>query len=346
MKLSSARVRRPALLVASLATAVALAGCGGEKSESGDDASTPAASDGAFPVTIDTAYGEVTVEERPERITVLTSTYLELLPYLDERPTVSSDDDETIETYLPWLGDADRGEVDTGLLDADWAPSPEAIAKWEPDLILTDIWNVDEKLYEQLSAVAPTYVGIEDDTQTSWQDHLASIASLTGHDPAVVDEVEADLAADFAAAAERLPGLQGRSYVIPVFKDNQFWPTEYGNAPLMALGLEPSARQPHGDVTSGDVDTISRENMDQLDEDVVVVAASGAESAETIDKLYASLRKDPRLGELPAVQNGTWLYLDGPQWSAINGGTPLSYRWWLDQVLPELERSALNQSAE
>ncbi|GAA1524604.1 ABC transporter substrate-binding protein [Nocardioides humi] len=343
MKLSTAHPRCPALLAATMVAVLALAGCGSD-TPAADDASAPASADGAFPVTIDTAYGEVTVEAKPERIVVLTSTYLELLPYVDEKPLTSPDDDEAL-AWAPWLGEVDKGEVDTDLINADWAPSPEAIATWEPDLILTDIWNTDEKLYKQLSQVAPTYVGIETDTQTSWQDHLASLATLTGHDTAVVDEVEAELSADFDAAAERLPGLQGRSYVIPVFKDDQFWPTEYGNEPFVALGLEPGGHQPHGEVTSAEVDTFSLENIDQLTEDVVIVAASGAESQETIDKTYASLKADPRVADLPASENGTWIYLDGPQWSAINGGTPLSYRWWLDQVLPELEESALNQRA-
>lgn len=342
----SKTVRPRSLVALLLALALALAGCSNSTDTAADDPGTEnaEAADGPFPVTIDTAYGEVTVEEKPERIVVLTTAYLELLPYLDEKPLASLENDDSL-TWAPWLEGIEMGETDTDLVDGDWAPSPEAIAKWDPDLILTDIWNVDEKLYEQLSDVAPTYVGIETDTQTSWQKQLASLASLTGHDPAIVDEVEADLAADFDAAAEKLPGLQGKSFVIPVyFTDNQFWPTEYGNDPLIALGLEPSDQQPHDGETVTEADTISRENVDQLTEDVVVIAASGAVDQEQIDKTFASLRKDPRVADLPASKNGTWLYLTGPEWTAINGGTPVSYRWWLDQVLPELEKSALNQS--
>lgn len=334
-----------------LASVLALAGCAAEapgaEAPASSRSSSPAAESEAFPVTIDTAYGEVTVPEKPERIVVIDSTYLELLPYLDEVPIASSVDDETIENYQPWLRDAERGEVDTGLLDSNWSPSPEAIAALDPDLILTTIWAVDEQLYTQLSQIAPTYVGIETDTQTSWQDHLTALAQLTGHDTGIVAEVDAELDADFAAAAAKLPGLQGKSYIIPVYyTDNQFWPTEYGNDPLIALGLVPSERQPHGDVTSADVDTISQENIEQLTEDVVIIASSGAVAAEVIEQTFASLQSDPRVAQLPASENGTLLYLDGPQWVAINGGSPLSYRWWLDQVLPQLEASALNQSGQ
>lgn len=329
-------------LAALIGVVLCLTACGTAGEE---EAADPGTSDGgAFPVTIDTAYGKVTVEKEPERIVVLNDTYLELMPYADAEPLVSVSDDASIEEYAPWMIEVERGEIDPKLLDGNWAPAPEAIAKWEPDLILTDIWSMDEPLYKTLSQIAPTYVGIETDTQTSWQDHLASIASLTGHDPAVVEEVEADLAADFDAAAESLPGLQGKSFIIPVYKDNQFWPTEYGNDPFISLGLEPSEKQPHGDVTSADVDTISQENIDQLTEDVVVVDASGAVSPKDVERLYADLQEDPRVAAAPASKNGTWIYLTGNQWSAINGGTPLSYRWWLEQILPTLEESALNQS--
>lgn len=344
--LGTARKRITTVLAGVIAAGLALTGCAGG-TPSASETTAPAAESGAFPVTIDTAYGEVTVDEKPERIVVLYSTYLELLPYLGEVPLASTDDDETLEVYQPWLLEVDRGEVDTGLLDANWSPSPEAVAALDPDLILTSIWSVDEQLYEQLSQIAPTYVGIETDTQTSWQDHLTALAQLTGHDTAIVEEVEAELTADFASAAEKLPGLQGRSYIIPVFfTDNQFWPTEYGNDPIMALGLVPSEQQPHGDVTSADVDTISQENIELLTEDVVFIASSGAVAPEVIDETFASLQADPRVAELPASRNGTFIYLDGPQWAAINGGTPTSYRWWLDQLLPQLEASALNQSAQ
>lgn len=114
----------------------------------------------------------------------------------------------------------------------------------------------------------------------------------------------------------------------------------------MALGMVPSAQQPHGDVTSAEVAKISRENIDKLTEDVVFLASSGAVSKEVIDETFAAVKKDPRVAELPASKNGTWLYLDGNQWNAINGGTPLSYRWWLTQVLPTLQGSALNAATK
>lgn len=349
MRLSTARRRSTALLAGALGAALALSGCASNTAEA---ESTPEAttSDEAFPVTIDTAYGEITLEEKPEKIVALGGTFVDLLGFVDEDVVAFANAQQTEEEFLstsPWMEGRYEGAPDPSLITAEGTADVEAIAALDPDLIVTSIWTINEQIYEQLSQIAPTYSGIETDTQTSWQDNLASLAALTGHETSVVDEVEEELAADFEAAAARLPGLQGKSFIVPIYYDNQFWPTEYGNDPITALGLVPSDQQPHDGVTSSEVDTISQENIELLTEDVVFIGSSGSVAAEDRAELYASLQADPRVAELPASQNGTLIYFtDQAQWVAINGGNPTSYRWWLDQIVPQLEESALNQSAE
>lgn len=335
--MSTTHLRRSALAAAVIA-GLALTGC-----TTSSQAETDGSSNGGlFPVTIDTAYGEITVPEDPERILVLTTTYLELLPYLGESPIASPDDDESIETYSPWLVGTDRGEEDPSLLDADYLISPEAVANWEPDLILTDIWNADEALYGQLSQIAPTYVGIETDTNTSWQDHLTALAALTGNDAAVTERIQADFDAALAESAGAVPGLAGASFQVAALGgDEQLWLTEYANAPLLALGLVPGEGQPTDGEEGATAPTYSQENVDQLTADVLFVAT---EHRDPEGAWRTALEADPRVAALPSSANGTFVYLTGPQWSAVNGGTPLSVRWWLDEILPTLEASALNQA--
>ena len=65
---SGDRTEQRLLLVAAVALAtlaIALTGCSAEPAAAPD--STPAA-DGAFPVTIEHAFGETTIEEAPERV--------------------------------------------------------------------------------------------------------------------------------------------------------------------------------------------------------------------------------------------------------------------------------------
>ncbi|WP_066904597.1 ABC transporter substrate-binding protein [Millisia brevis] len=344
-------VGRPihAALVGVLGAAMALAGCASDSA--GSDASTTAsaAADGAFPATIDTAYGEVTVDEKPERIVVFTDSYLDLLDILGERPTAWADGYGGEAAFLewnPWLAGTYDEPGDPNLLTAEYAPSAEAVAALDPDLILTDVWNVDEPLYQQLSQIAPTYVGIDTDTQTSWQDNLNALALLTGHDPSIVADTEAKLDDTFAAAADRLPGLRDKTFQVPVFNGTppQLYLSEYGNEAIARLGLVPGNGQPTDGDGGLEVAPISLENIEQLDADVVFVAAAGSLGDDVIDESFAALRADPRLADLPAERNGALLYLTSAQWLAVNGGTPASYTWWLDQVVPQLEQSALNRS--
>jgi len=199
-------------------------------------------------------------------------------------------------------------------------------------------------MYEQLSQIAPTYVGIETDTNTAWQDDLTALAALTGNDPAVVAEQEADLEAALADSAEKVPGLQGTTFFVAALGDGeQLWLTEYAAAPVLGLGLEPGEGQPLLGEDAADAPTFSQENIDQLTADVVFIAAENRDPSGTF---RAALEADPRLADLPASKNGTLIFLDPGQWNAVNGGTAASVQWWLTQIVPLLEDSALNQTGQ
>ncbi len=344
--------RITALLAGMLITILCLVGCAGNTTSANNTSesaspTSPTPDVGNFPATIDTAYGEITVDKKPERIVALDSGYVELLAFLDEKPVVFASylsDNEELLTYSPWLAGTYQGEPDPSLFTADYQPSAEAVAAWKPDLILTTIWQTDEQLYKQLSQIAPTYVGIEPDTNTDWQANLAALATLTGHDAAVVDQVQADLDAALAAAAGRLQGLQGKTFhVAALGPDEQLWLTEYANAPLVGLGLKPGEGQPVSGEQAASAPKFSKENVDQLTADVVFVAT---EHRDPSGEWQAALDADPRVAALPASQNGTLIYLTAPQWNAVNGGSPASVQWWLDEVVPLLEKSSLNQSGQ
>jgi iron complex transport system substrate-binding protein len=339
------RTRTTSLLVTLVGAALALTGCAAQTTAADDVA--PSSDTAGFPVTIDTAYGEVTVAEAPERIVALSGRHLELLTALDETPVAFADytsDDEQFVASYPWLEGTYEGEPDPNLFTAEYQPSPEAIAALEPDLILTNIWQTDEKVYEQLSQIAPTYVGIETDTNTAWQDDLTALAALTGHDEQVVDDAEAELDSALSAATEKLAGLQGKSFYVAALGDGeQLWLTEYAAAPLLGLGLEPGDGQPVEGSEAADAPTFSQENIDQLTADVVLIAA---ENRDPSGEFRAALEADPRLAELPASKNGTLIFLDPGQWNAVNGGTATSLIWWLDQIEPVLDESELNRGAQ
>ena len=61
------RTRTAVTALAAAATALVLTGCAGQAADAGGPGSAPSA-DGAFPVTIEHAYGETTIDAQPERV--------------------------------------------------------------------------------------------------------------------------------------------------------------------------------------------------------------------------------------------------------------------------------------
>ncbi|OZE91999.1 ABC transporter substrate-binding protein [Rhodococcoides fascians] len=356
MKTLAAPRRATALLAGLVSVGLVLAGCSSDSSDgatngaSSDSASSDSASsDGAFPVTIDAAYGDVTVEEKPERIVAVGTDWIGLLDVLGEKPIAVSGEASDLDDY-PWLQGLYDGDFNADLYTAEGMDSPEAIAALDPDLILTSVWSADEQVYDRLSSIAPTYVGLETQDEggdTSWQDNLASLAALTGHDEKIVDETEAKYEATLSEAAAKLPGLQGKTFQLGVLDgdDQQLWLTEYANEPIEALGLTPGDGQPtgEGDSVAANAPKYSLENIDQFSADVVFIVTH--EYADPENTFRTAFEADPRVPELAAAKNGTLVYLYGPQWLAVNPPTPSSVQWWVDEVVPQLEASALNTGA-
>jgi iron complex transport system substrate-binding protein len=351
MNTLSASRRATALIAGLVSVGLVLAGCSSDSSDgaSSDAPASEASSTGAFPVTIDAAYGDVTVEEKPERIVAVGTDWIGLLDILGEKPIAVSGEASDLDDY-PWLQGLYDGDFNADLFTAEGTDSPEAIAALEPDLILTSVWGVDEQLYERLSSIAPTYVGLETQDEggdTSWQDNLTSLAALTGHDEKIVEETEAKYDAALSDAAATLPGLQGKTFQLGVLDgdDQQLWLTEYANEPIEALGLTPGDGQPtgEGDSVAANAPKYSLENIDQLSADVVFVVTH--EYADPENAFRTAFEADPRVPELAAAKNGTLVYLYGPQWLAVNPPTPSSVQWWLDEVVPQLQASTLNAGA-
>ena len=181
--------------LAVLAVAVLFtAGCGG--AAEGDDEGTT--SSRAFPVTVDTAFGEVTVDEEPVRVVALGWSDAETALALGVQPVGASD----------WLGFGGEGVGPWAEGRYDEAPeiietlepSYEAIAALEPDLILDTRSDGTQERYDLLSAIAPT-VGQPEGVgpyQTTWQQQLELVGQALGKDDeaaALQDEVDRAFAA-------------------------------------------------------------------------------------------------------------------------------------------------------
>lgn len=224
-------------------------------------------------------------------------------------------------------GPRDLGTFDPGLLGIDGVLAAEQAATYEPDLILGNVWSVDEGTYSDISRATPTYVGATDGNP-DWTDTLRDVAALTGTTNRA-EKVIDDLDARFSESRDVLPGLQGKTYnYVGYFGSNEF---AYGNGSwLDGFGLEPSDSQDNSQSGA----TVAMENLPLLDADILTIFVQSGSPDD--------IRKDPRFADLPSVRNGTVTFLDFTQALAVTAPGPHSLTWAIDLVQPTFETSGLN----
>lgn len=204
-----------------VAVTAALAGCAagddgtgqtagattGESSTAGSSAS------GAFPQTIDTAFGEVTIDEEPERIVALGWGDAEVAIAFGVQPVGASD-------WLAFGGDGlgpwvEEGYTTTPEIIGTLDPSYEQIAALEPDLILDVKSSGDQDRYERLTQIATT-VGVPEGAEsylTSTEQQVTIIGQALGQ-PERAAELLADIDDAYAQAASDHPQWQGKTATV------------------------------------------------------------------------------------------------------------------------------------
>ncbi|WP_029434150.1 iron-siderophore ABC transporter substrate-binding protein [Blastococcus sp. URHD0036] len=215
--------RVPTRTAALVAAALLLAGCGDDgdddaQSGGGDGGSS---SSGAFPVTIETAFGDVTIDEEPITVVALGWSDAETALALGVQPVGASD-------WLAVGGDGLGEWVEESYDEAPeiietLEPDLEAIAALEPDLILDTRSSATQERYDSLSQIAPT-VGQPEGVgpyQTSWQQQLELVGQALGR-TAEADELAADLEQRIADAAAEHPEFEGVEVAVGAYTSEGF----------------------------------------------------------------------------------------------------------------------------
>ncbi|WP_082376188.1 ABC transporter substrate-binding protein [Nocardiopsis sp. NRRL B-16309] len=169
-----------------LGLALALTACGAT-----DSASEPAetGSDGAFPVTVDDALGEVTIEAEPERIVSLSPTATEMLFAIGAGEQVEAADE-----YSNFPEDAPTTDL------SGFTPNVEAIVEYDPDLVL--LARSSEDTAPQLEDVGvPVLVMDDAATLDDAYAQMRLLGEATGHAEAADAEAER-VEAEFDAVVE------------------------------------------------------------------------------------------------------------------------------------------------
>jgi len=331
-------------LAAVTVLAAALAGCstGSTTSSSASDAepsSTTSVDPDAFPVTIEHALGETTIESEPTRVATLGWTDHDHALALGVVPVGA--------TKIAWGGN-DGGSTDwfdaaveeagadapVRYDDADGAPVDE-IAELAPDLILATNSGITEAEYAKLSKIAPVVAYPEAPWTTDWQTSLEMVGEALGR-TALADEVAADTEATIEQAAEDNPELQGAELIYGYLAATDlstvgmYAPEDPRVSILRDFGMVDAPAVADAIKPGEFYGTVSAEKAADLDSDVFVTWVDLPDAAETIEN-------DKLLGQIPAIADGHW-YAETDKQNAMasTNPTPLSIPVIVSDFLPHV----------
>ncbi|QCB26355.1 iron-siderophore ABC transporter substrate-binding protein [Streptomyces sp. SS52] len=335
--------RRLAAALSAAALGVGLlAGCGSESDDSADRAGgdSPAAG-GAFPVTVEHAFGTTKVTEAPERVVTVGYTDdqtvlafgIKPVGMVDQYPNPAGQSPD-INTQWPWVKDEwgdTRPEV--VMKNGDDGPNYEKIAALRPDLIVAVYSEIDQAGYDKLSKIAPTVARTKAEKEpfsAPWQDNALHIAKALGK----VEEGEkkvADIQAKLDTARKEHPEFANQTAVVLSWYEKSVAPfTSTDVRGRLVTGLGFKYQTEIDKVAGGDFyTTLSPERVDLVDVDRVFVINDQADQD--------ALKKFELFTNLNAVKNGKVSYLldsEGPAvGAAISQGTLLSMPYAIDELV-------------
>lgn len=308
---------KPGIVLLSLLIAmIVLSACGNnagnnnaaassEPSTSADAAS--AAPSEATERTVTDAMGHsVTIPANPQK--VLASYLEDPLVALGVKPVAqwSVADGKSVQDYLQ----SSLSGVPTIAYDL----PPEQVASFAPDLILIDSESAVEKgLYEQYSAIAPTYV-LGDAVRGDWRKSLETIADLLGKQDeatkvlADYDQKAKDTKAKIEAAAgqQSVAALWLTQKTFYMVKDT----VASGDVLYHDLGFaEPALASEVSKNATGDWTAVPIEQIAKLDADQIFLLNSDGPDSETLKSGIWQGLKAVKNGNVHEVdQKGGWLY--------------------------------------
>ena len=339
--LFSGQRRAASLAVAALAAAALLAGCSStddvaDAATSGTSTSTTAvalAEDGAFPATVEHAYGSTTIDTEPQRIVTIgwsaqdAVLALGKVPVGIERFTGSG----IVDDILPWDTDYFVDATPTLLTSNPEVPF-EQIMALEPDVIIAVYSGIEQSDYDRLTEIAPTVAFPEVAWSTPWQDQTTMIGAALGQ-PARADELVAGVADTLAATREANPELAGKTVTYAMGGEDVivFCPNDPRIEMLVEIGMVPSAGTEQacaGDDASSVI--VSPELVDTLDADAFILV-------DVDDTVLDQLMQDDLFVGLPAVADGRVIQMIGMDCAmATSAPTVLSIPYALDEFVTQL----------
>ncbi|NLZ58930.1 MAG: iron-siderophore ABC transporter substrate-binding protein [Corynebacterium sp.] len=313
------------------------------ESSSAADSSSNASSE--FPVTIEHAFGETTIPDKPERVaTVAWSNHevplaLGVTPVGFEKATWGDDNGDGI---LPWVEEklVELGGEEPALFDATDSLPFEAIANTQPDVILAAYSGLTQEDYDQLSQIAPVVAYPEQPWGTTLEDQILMNAEALGLEDEG-EELVAKLDGEVNAALDASPGLRESAPVFAFFDESDLSQVGVYTSldPRMSFLLDAGMQQAPVLDEYADSDSfyeqVSAENPEVF-ADVDFIITYGSEDDAANAELLNKLQEDPLLSRIPAIAEGKVVFLGEDPIAASATPSPLAVTWGVDEYFTRL----------
>ncbi|WP_329026224.1 iron-siderophore ABC transporter substrate-binding protein [Streptomyces sp. NBC_00690] len=344
----SHRLRLPIAAAALLS----LTACGTTSSNGDDakakDAKGSSSSSDTFPLTVKHALGTTTIPEKPKRVATVNWANHEVPLALGVVPVgmaAANFGDDDGDGVLPWVEKklTELGAKTPTLFDENDGIDFEAVADTKPDVILAAYSGLTKQDYATLSEIAPVVAYPDAPWATPWREIVRTNSKAIG----LTDEGEkliGDLEGEIGRTVAKYPQLKGKSamfmtHVDPGDISKVGFYTAHDTRTLFFkdLGLKiPGSIAKASQGTDKFALTRSAEQIDEFN-DVDIITGYGDEKGE----LATTLRKDPLLSKVPAINRGSTYLLPGssPLATAANP-TPLSISWVLEDYVAALAKAA------
>lgn len=283
----------------------------------------------AFPAaarTLDTAYGEVTIDGQPERVVTLYEGALDSALTAGVMPlgAVVTRGGDGVASYLQ------ERVGDIAIVGTSREINIEAVLAQRPDVILAAP-RLPETQYRLLSQIAPTVVpDVEPFKPDSWKQEARAYARALGRS----EPVEAAIAAveARAVALSENPATQASVSLVRWMPQGALVmsPAIFSSSLLTASGFT---------VSDGDIvkpgrphsDPLSLESLSRIDNDWLFLATLNAEG----DEALAAAKSSPAFARLDVVQRGQVAAVNGQLWTSASG--PLAAQAVLDDIAAAIQ---------
>ena len=329
-----------------------VAACGSSGTSSSATTTTPGGAEAssaasAFPVTIQSTLGAVTIKSQPKRVVTLGWGSQDAALALGVVPVGMQDfssDCGCKDGILPW----DRDKLDGAtpvMIKATTDSVPfEQIASLHPDVILAVYSGVTAEQYAKLSQIAPT-VGYPGKAWiTSWQDQVKIVGQALGRSEQAATLIR-ETDDRIAAAAKEHPEFKGKTIAFgsgtQAGSFNFYYDDDARVELLTQLGFTASpsvSRLGSGGSANSFAKQVSLELLPGVKTDVLVAWYLNSATQKSIED-------NQLFQQLPYVKSGSYVAItDPPLVYATSAVNVLSLPWMLDQYLPLLSKAAKNAS--